>query len=744
MSSQQTVARARRLPSVSRPLQAVAVVVLLLIVAASLQQLMSLRNAIVSDTERQMARLDMVFAEQTGRAVETIDFIARTTVETLHESADPPPSRAVFEALLRRRIAGVRQLMALSVADLDGNVLYATDPDTPAVLPAQGLAMLAWHKAHPEPGLRISPPFKAPGGQWTALLTRPCHGPDGNLTGIVAANLSLSYFEDFYRAVELSENGAIILHLRDGTVLARYPHVDAAIGTTMADLPPFKDILAHSMAGTLLMTSPIDGSIRVTAIRALRAYPLAVMVSVDQGPLLADWRFEAWVCVAAAICAIIIVVGLLLLLAHRSRQVERVLAEAQTAHADAEQANRHLKDEMNERERAESTLRQSQRIEAIGQLTGGVAHDFNNLLTVVLGNVDLMLRGRNGAQPDAGAEEKLIAIRSAAERGATLTSHLLAFARRQPLMPRPANLNTVVTAMQDLLGSALGRTAVLKIRLAPDLWAAMVDPTQIELVILNLAINARDAMPTGGVITIETANSHRDIRERPDDPPVGDYVMVTVSDTGTGMTPEVKARAFEPFFTTKAPGSGSGLGLSQVFGTARQLGGGVHIETEVGHGTAVSVFLPRATTPAVIAAPGRSNGDMMSPQKGGGGSVLLVDDDESVRSVIVATLGNLGYRVREADGGSAALRILLQEPDIDILLTDLVMPGMNGVQLADAAQDELPDLPVVYISGYAEAVGLSDTQHRRRLVRKPFRPNELRDQIEAALQEKRAMARSFD
>jgi signal transduction histidine kinase/ActR/RegA family two-component response regulator len=501
-------------------------------------------------------------------------------------------------------------------------------------------------------------------------------------------------------------------------------------------------VLAHSNAGTLLMVSPIDGSIRVTAIRALRNYPLAVMVSVDQGRLLADWRFGAWAFVAAAVCASVVIVGLLLLLAHRSRLVEQIVTEAQSAHADAQQANLQLKDEMSERERAETALRQSQRIEAIGQLTGGVAHDFNNLLTVVLGNVDLLQHGRNGNAPDPATLTRLQAIRSAAERGATLTSHLLAFARRQPLMPRPANLNTVVTAMQDLLGSALGRGVVLQTRLAPELWSAMVDPTQIELVILNLVINARDAMPAGGVITIETANSHRDTRERPDDPPVGDYVMVSVRDTGTGMTPEVKARAFEPFFTTKPPGAGSGLGLSQVFGTARQLGGGVHIESEPGRGTVVSVFLPRAATAAVIVPPPQPANEATGPRRGGGGSILLVDDDEPVRAIIAASLRDMGYAVREADGGAAALDVLLRNAGIDLLLTDLAMPRMNGVQLADAARDELPGLAVVYLSGSAEAFCLSDGLHRRRLVRKPVRPNELRDQIEAALQEQRAMAHS--
>jgi CheY-like chemotaxis protein len=261
----------------------------------------------------------------------------------------------------------------------------------------------------------------------------------------------------------------------------------------------------------------------------------------------------------------------------------------------------------------------------------------------------------------------------------------------------------------------------------------MVDPTQFELVMLNLVINARDAMPLGGSVTIETANAHRDMRERPDDPPVGEYVLVTVSDRGSGMTAEVKARAFEPFFTTKAHGSGSGLGLSQVFGTTRQLGGGVTIDSELGRGTVVSLFLPRAAEAATVPDT-RSGAAGRYPRDGSGATILLVDDDQPVRTVVAATLRELGYGLLEASSAAAAMEILHKGVSIDVLLTDLVMPGTNGTELAEAAQKIRPDLTIVYISGYAEAADLG--LQRRRLIRKPFRPDDLRDQIEAALRER--------
>jgi CheY-like chemotaxis protein len=293
------------------------------------------------------------------------------------------------------------------------------------------------------------------------------------------------------------------------------------------------------------------------------------------------------------------------------------------------------------------------------------------------------------------------------------------------------DLNAVVEGMQDLLDSALGSKVRLALRPAADLWPAMVDQTQIELVILNLVINARDAMPDGGVVTVETRNQPAAEPKQSDEKETGAYVVVVVRDTGTGMTPEVKAKAFEPFFTTKAPGAGSGLGLSQVFGTARQSGGEVQIDTELGQGTAVSVLLPRATP----AGPEEPVADSQEGQ-GSGATVLLVDDDEPVRTVTAAMLRDLGYSVREAAGGAEALDALSNDIGVDVLLTDLAMPEMNGAQLAKAAQARQPELAVVFLSGYADTDSFARGAVMRHLVRKPFRPGELRQQIEAALSDR--------
>jgi signal transduction histidine kinase/ActR/RegA family two-component response regulator len=717
-----------RLPSVSRSLQVLAVAVLVLIVGATTEQLLKMRSAIVENTMSQMSRLDMVFAEQTGRAVETVDFILRNAIETLQTlQSSAPVDGPAFNELLRRRIQGVRQVTEVAITDAAGNVLYSSRERPTGELPDVAHRLIEAQAGHPEAGLQISEPFRGPDGQWTALMLRPITRLDGKFDGIAIGYLNLRYFEDFYKAVELTENGAILLHLRDGTVLARYPHTDAAVGQSYADLPPFKDILAHDIAGTVVMDSPIDGTRRMLAIRALKAFPLAVNISVSESKVLASWRRQTWIFSAEAVGACAVIVGLLLLLAQRSRQVEALVREYQLAKEAAEQAHQRLLEQMSERERAAAALRQAQRAEAVGQLTGGVAHDFNNLLTVLIGNIELI---QNSATSVPKLTERLRAMRAAAERGAVLTAHLLAFARRQPLLPQAVDLNEVVIGMQDLLESAVGHRVQIETRLEPGLWAAMVDPTQIELVILNLVINARDAMPNSALVTIETGNCRRDAPARPEEPAAGEYVVVKVIDIGTGMTPEVQAKAFEPFFTTKPPGAGSGLGLSQVFGMARQSGGDVQIDSSPGKGTTVSVFLPRA-----VAHADRSAARSAEPtqQEASHAVILAVDDDPAVRSTTADILKGLGYSVLQADSGEAALELLDQEGMIDVLLTDVVMTGMSGPELARRARQSQPRLPIVFISGYADPGGTAKDVLMHPLVRKPFRPAELRYQIEAAL-----------
>jgi signal transduction histidine kinase len=721
--------------SVSRSLELLAAIAVVLIVSGTAHRLYASHALIMSDTERQMSRLDMVFAEQTGRAIETVDLVLRSATLTFEPgNATPSFDPGEYQQVLARRIAGVPQVSEVTIADADGKALYSSRGGALGPLPLQARGLIAAEAFHFHSGLQFSEPFRRPDGKWTALMLRPILGPDGRFAGAALAFLNLSYFEDFYRAVDLSENGAILLHLRDGTVLARYPHDDEVIGQSYADLPPFKDILAHGMAGTFVTDSPIDGLRRVLAIRALKAFPLAVNVSVAQDRVLASWRRQVWTFSLIAIGASAAIVSLLLLLARRSRQIEMLLGEFGAATDAAEEVQCRLTEQTAERERAETALRQAQRTEAVGQLTGGVAHDFNNLLTVLIGNIELMTKA---AKLDPAIADRLRTMRAAAERGAMLTRGLLAFARRQPLSPRPVDLNAAIDGMKGLLHSALGPRMTIETRSELQLWPAMIDPTQFELVILNLVINARDAMPSGGTVMIETANTRRGPPEHGEDPAEGDYVVVTVGDTGIGMAPEVQVRAFEPFFTTKPPGAGSGLGLSQVFGTARQSGGGVQIVSAPGKGTAVSVYFPRSVGRA--ASLQIRSEESLDPQTGNA-LVLVVDDDRAVLNTTTAILESIGYSVLQAESGESALELLDLERSIDLVLTDVVMTPMSGPELARQVEPLYPRLPIIFFSGYAGSAGLTANGTRHRLIRKPFTPAELRRQIEEALLQVRARA----
>ena len=391
-------------------------------------------------------------------------------------------------------------------------------------------------------------------------------------------------------------------------------------------------------------------------------------------------------------------------------------------------ANRQLLAQIEEREHVESTLRQMQRLEAVGQLTSGVAHDFNNLLTVVLGNITFLERGFAAANIDGKLAQRLGYMRAAAERGAKLTDQLLAFSRRQRLEPKVLDLNETVAGMRDLLQSTMGGSIRIDTKLTPGLWPALVDPTQLELAVLNLAINARDAMQIGGDLTVKTANVSLGAPFFPEEPPAGDYVEICVADSGTGMSDEVRAKAFEPFFTTKEIGKGSGLGLSQVLGFAKQSGGGVRIESRPGDGTSIHIYVPRAdpqAAPREAPAPAKSSAHAT-------GTILLVDDDSAVREVTAAELRDLGHTVLEAGSGAGALDVIERERKIDLVLLDYAMPGMSGAEVARRVQAKRPALAILFITGFADRTALAGVSEAH-VVGKPFVENELAEKVQLAL-----------
>lgn len=388
-----------------------------------------------------------------------------------------------------------------------------------------------------------------------------------------------------------------------------------------------------------------------------------------------------------------------------------------------------------ERKELESKLAQSQKMEAIGQLTGGVAHDFNNLLTVILGNAELL---EADSEDPPFVREVAGHIRAAAERASALTHRLLAFSRRQPLRPETIDAGRLLRGMDDLLRRSLGETVDVELVLGGGLWPCEVDATQLESAVLNLAINARDAMPPqGGRLTIEAGNARLDAEyaTNHDEVKPGQYVLVAVTDSGSGMSDDVQARVFEPFFTTKEVGRGSGLGLSMVYGFVKQSGGHVKVYSEEGEGTTVKLYLPRAA-PHHMQRLQRSSG--LEHFRGQGQCVLVVEDDPSVLGFTCTLLERLGYRSLKAADGAQGLQLLREHPEVQVLLTDVVLTGgMNGAELAEQAQHERPDLRVLFMSGYTENAIIHNGRldHNVRLIEKPFTQRTLATHLRDALKE---------
>ena len=418
-----------------------------------------------------------------------------------------------------------------------------------------------------------------------------------------------------------------------------------------------------------------------------------------------------------------------------ARNARARLAEMDAARRDAEAALSALKTEVAAREAAEDELRHVQRIETIGRLTGGIAHDFNNMLAIVIGGLDLATR-RFAKAPEQGPEQALAAIaraRAGAERAAALTARLLAFARPQPLAPRAVDANRLILDMSDMLRRTLGDDIRIEIRAAEGLWQCHADAGELENAIVNLAINARDAMLDGGGLTITTANeslaaddaTDRDMSAEGARP--GDHVSIEIADTGHGMPPDVIARAFEPFFTTKPVGKGTGLGLTQVFGFATRSGGHVSIASEPDQGTTVTLFLPRFAGDAPVAA--TATVDEATPAGRADELILVVEDEERVRDLAVAALSELGYSVVAAASAAEALRIVADRPQIALLFTDIMMPGMDGRALAEAIGRNHPGIPVLLTTGYVREAIAGDAD----MLAKPWSIARLAQAVRGAI-----------
>jgi PAS domain S-box-containing protein len=565
------------------------------------------------------------------------------------------------------------------------------------------------------------------GGRWISLDAQP--GPQGGLVVVFRdiddrkrAEAALRESEERFRSMleALPQMAYVVDNAGNAIYYNREFH--SYIGRPVGHSPAERDMLIHP--------EDVEGvrAARNEALAAGQEFAIEARIRRHDGsyrwhriqnrPMYADGRVSYWLGTAVDIDDI----------RHANELLEeRVVART----AELEAANRSLAKQIEEREQAEAQLSRKQRVEAIGQLTAGIAHDFNNLLTSIMGNIEL-LDARLGTI-DQRSARLLKGALAAAERGANLTAQLLAFARQQRMNPELVDLNHVIAGMATLLHSTIGASIHIELAPANGLWRTLADVAQLELVLLNLAINSRDAMPHGGTITIATGNAVLGAPRQPEEPPAGEYAVVSVTDTGGGIPADIIGKVFDPFFTTKEIGKGSGLGLSQVLGVVQQLGGGVRIETTPGAGTAVKVFLPRAHGISVSRtgmAAGRPRAEKPAPRTCG---ILLVDDEDEVRAVAAAMLREAGHTVVEAGSGGAALEHLdRDDPHIDLLIADLAMPGMSGSELAQAARQSRPDLRTLFVSGFADLVAHEEGVVGL-LLQKPFRAEELNAKVAAIL-----------
>ena len=506
---------------------------------------------------------------------------------------------------------------------------------------------------------------------------------DGSFNGVIAVSILPSYFlQQFSRASDAPNFTASLIR-DDGTILVRFPATGP--GQLGPDSGFTRATRAAPEGGTYRVErSAIDSLDRILKYRKLPDLPVYVVHGFATDDIRQAWINRMSSHLIFGIPATFCLFGLALLASRRAlRQTETLTL---------------LRQEEALRERAEESLRQSQKMNAVGQLTAGIAHDFNNLLTGIGGALEMV--GRRIAQPSPEVARFLDLARSGVSRASTLTQRLLAFSRQQPLQIESIDANRLVSSMSELLRRTLGEKVRIETVLAGGLWRASADVSQLESAVLNLAINGRDAMLGGGTLTIETANAHLDDAYAAANVEVvpGQYVMIAVSDTGAGMDQETIARAFEPFFTTKQRGQGTGLGLSMTFGYVKQVGGHLKIYSEVGHGTTVKLYLPRAIGDAASDV----EPAVQAPSEPGSGPVVLVvEDDPVVREFAISACREIGCAVYHAENGTQALAILEAHDDIALLFTDIGLPGtMNGRQLAGIATERRPQLTVLYTTGY--------------------------------------------
>lgn len=603
-------------------------------------------------------------------------------VNDLAEGIETAPAarRAFLHRQLRALVEAKPQIQSIWVIDAQGRPLVTdlSDPPPTGVVLADR-EYFVWHQARAAPrAIHFSE--VAPGrltGVTLFNVSQSRVGADGRFAGVVTVSHGPGYFQRFHADLAADEPGlAITMFREDGTVYSRWPALASAAPRMAPTSPVLSRVMAGHRSGVIRGVSSLDRQDRLLMFRQVGRYPVYLGTGLELKAIRAGWAREMALLGGFGAVPVggLLLTGLVAM--RRARQ--------------SVDAARRLSEEIQARTQMEEALRQAQKMEAVGRLTGGVAHDFNNALMVIGANLHMLKR----AHPGVG-QRQAEAIERAVQGATKLTRQLLAFSRRQALMPQVVRLQDQLPLLRDLVAPVLGSQVTVAIEVDPDTAPVKVDIAELELALLNLAVNAKDAMPQGGTFRVEACNA-----ERPN-PLEGPAVRITASDSGTGIPPEVLSRVFEPFYTTKAIGQGTGLGLSQVYGFCERSGGTARIRSEVGVGTSVDMLFPAAEG----AAPGGPAADA-AQDEALGLRVLLVEDNPEVAAAIRPVLESLGCAVTHHVRADAALAWLEQHPaDVDVVLTDVVMPGgMDGLDLAQAVRQRLPRLGLVVMTGYAERI----------------------------------------
>jgi signal transduction histidine kinase len=670
-----------RPPNASRGFAARYVVaVCLLLVAAGWVGVLLLsrleREAAIRRVESENAFVASAFEEHARRIFKTADSILRFLQHEVEEGSGINDEVRYFGAMAREDLAAVQ----VAVADARGDLLYSAVP-VAARINIADRDHFRVHASRPDAGLVISVPVQARAtGTWAFFLSRRVNRPDGAFGGVVTLGLDPFYFGKVYGNLRVGEDRVGIIVGTDHVVRVRIARDEPFVGDDISGFSPVFRKAAARPAGSYEVITSVGNKARFASYRAMPDFPLIVIVSAVKDEVLADWRRSVgrYVGVMAALTLFVAGFGALLI---------TTLAKTRRREEEA----RELQERLNH----------AQKLEAIGTLAGGVAHDFNNMLGVILGQVEF---AKEEAGPAGPLRESLEEIDKAAHRSVNVTRQLLAFARKQAIAPRVLDLNDGVESILRMIRRLIGERIELRWSPGAGVWKVRIDPSQLDQLLTNLATNARDAIPGAGTVAVGTANASIDaaFAARVPGAAPGDYAVLTVGDTGSGIRPEDLPNIFEPFFTTKGTGKGTGLGLATVYGIVKQNGGFIDVESAPDRGSTFRLYLPRAKEEA---APSVEGGALTPAPRGGGETILVVEDELAKLQLVRKMLESIGYRVVATDDPAEALRIASREDaKIDLVVTDVVMPRMNGRELEEAIRRVRPGQRCLFMSGYPAQV----------------------------------------